>query len=268
MKIVILMEDTCGHPWCEFEHGFSVYLETKHHKLLIDSGKSPKTIRNAEKLNVDLSKVDTAFLSHGHYDHAGGLLAFREINRHAPIYMQRTALGEYFHGERYIGVDRRIADLEQVILLDGDRVLDGELTVFADITGRKYWPQSNRALSMKQNGQFVQDPFAHEQCLVIAEEKNVLVSGCAHNGILNILDAYQERFHKLPDAVFSGFHMMKKSDYTPEETEVIQNTAKELVGSGIRFYTGHCTGQKAFDLMKPLMGDSLVQMHCGMELVL
>ena len=84
----------------------------------------------------------------------------------------------------------------------------------------------------------IQDAFAHEQCLVICENhETVLLSGCAHNGILNILEAYQERFEGMPDKVISGFHMVKKGDYTPKEIETIEDTARELKKMGIRVET-------------------------------
>ena len=66
--------------------------------------------------------------------------------------------------------------------------------------------------------------------------------------------------------VISGFHMMKRSGYTAEEQEVILKTAEELDKSGAIFYTGHCTGQQAIDLMRPIMGEKLVQIHCGMKI--
>ena len=266
MRIVVLMEDTCGNPRCEYEHGLSVYAETEKHKVLVDTGASEKTLENAGKLGVDLSKVDTVVLSHGHYDHSGGILAFRKINQDAMIYMQKTALGEYYHGERYIGIDKRIAQLPGVKLLDGDFQIDEELFIFTGITGRRFWPQSNLKLSMLNGEKLVQDEFGHEQCLVIDEEKKLLISGCAHNGILNILDRYKEKYGGCPDAVVSGFHMMKKTDYTEAEIEIIRQTAEELKGKQAVFYTGHCTGQKAIELMRPIMGEKLVQIHCGMEI--
>ncbi len=268
MKVVILMEDTCGNPLCEYEHGLSVYVETAAHKILVDAGASAKTLANAEKLGVALSEVDTVILSHGHYDHSGGLPAFRSINRKAVIFMQQAALGDFYHGERYIGVDKGIADLPGIKLLNGDFRLDEEISVFAGIGGRRFWPESNLGLSEDVNGKRVQDEFRHEQGVVIQGKKNLLVSGCAHNGILNILDRYKEKYGGCPDAVVSGFHMMKKTDYSEQEAAVICRTAEELKKMKTVFYTGHCTGRKAIGLMQPIMGEQLVPIHCGAEFLL
>lgn len=270
MKIIILMEDTCGSPQCEFEHGLSVYIETAAHKILMDAGAGEKTLSNARKLGVDLTGVDTVILSHGHYDHSGGLSGFREINRDAVIYMQESALADYYHGDRYIGIDKGIGQMPNVRLLSGDYRIDGELSLFTGISAKRLCPRSNIGLTMRVNGVERQDTFVHEQCLVVEGERNMLFSGCAHNGILNILDRYGELYGGMPALVVSGFHMMKKSPYTEEEKEVIRRTAEELrrfVQEGAVFYTGHCTGQEALELMRPIMGSGLVQMHCGMEIM-
>lgn len=264
MKILTLMENTCGEEGCLFEHGLCLYIETQKHKLLLDTGASDGFIQNAGKLGVDLTAVDTVVLSHGHYDHSGGILAFAEINPRALIYMQKAAAADYYHGERYIGIDKRILELPEVRLIQGDLVLDEQLSLFTHITGRRCYPQSNLALTVRRNGIEAKDSFDHEQCLVIREgEEHILISGCAHNGILNILDKYRELYHEFPKRVISGFHMMKKSPYIKEETDIILANARELADCDTIFYTGHCTGDEAFELMKPIMGNKLVRLRSG-----
>lgn len=268
MKLITVIEDTPGSLDCSYEHGLCIYVETKKHKLLLDTGATTAFINNAKKLGIDLQKIDTVVLSHGHYDHSGGILTFAGLNPNAAIYMQKEAAGDYFHGERYIGIDKKIAELPTVHMLDGDIRIDEELFLYSGITGRRFWPQSNLVLSKRQGRKRMQDVFSHEQCLVISTEgKHLLLSGCAHNGILNILDKYKSIYHKMPDVVISGFHMMKKSEYTREETEIIQDTARELYKLDTLFYTGHCTGQPAFDMMREIMGEKLMQIHSGQEIL-
>lgn len=257
MRIINLIENTSGsNTACLTEHGLSFYIETEKHKVLLDTGASKAFAENAKLLGVDLAKVDLAVLSHGHYDHAGGLLTFAEINGHAPIYMRKEATGNFYHGERYIGIDPEILNLDQVCLVDGDICLGtDDLRLFGNVTGRKLWPQGNLELK---------DDFSHEQYLVIRENgKAVLFSGCAHNGIVNILEHYKELFGEEPDAVFSGFHMRKKDGYQDEDLEMIKATALELKRWKTMFYTGHCTGELPFEIMKEIMGDQLVYVHSG-----
>lgn len=271
MRIVNLMEDTPGAAGLHYEHGLSFFIETKKHKILLDTGASPAFIENAKLLGIDLTEVDTVVLSHGHYDHTGGVMSFVKINPIAKIYMQKTAGRDYYNLrdgiEKYIGIDKRILELPQVQFLDGDHQIDDQLWIFSNISGRKYWPQGNLLLKKKIDDRYVQDEFVHEQCLVISEEdERVLLSGCAHNGILNILAAYQERFHSSPHKVISGFHMSKKGEYTEEEIKTIEDTAKELLELNTKFYTGHCTGEAAFSLMKKIMGEQFAYVHSGDEI--
>ena len=281
MKIITLVENTTQNMNLIAEHGLSIYIETAKHKLLVDTGSSDALLHNAQILGIDLTQVDTVILSHGHYDHSGGILPFAAINPHAKIYIQRKALANYYHGERYIGIDKEIASLPQVQLLDGDFKIDEELSLFTNVTGRRFWPKSNIGLTKRicnvnsecETGQAndmqipestyieQQDQFDHEQCLVSASgSERILLSGCAHNGILNLLDHYRMLYNSLPQIVISGFHMMKKTgEYTKEEVSIITQTAEELSKLDVKFYTGHCTGQPAYDMMKPIMGNKLQQ---------
>ena len=131
MRIINLIENTPGAPGCRYEHGLSFYVETDLHKLLVDTGASSGFLQNAELLGVDLRQVDSLFLSHGHYDHSGGIPAFAAVNPKAKIYMQKTAGMDYYamdpEGPKYIGIDKEILNLKNLILLDGDLEVDQEL---------------------------------------------------------------------------------------------------------------------------------------------
>ena len=265
MRIVTLVENSCGNENCIAEHGLSIYIETEKHKLLLDTGQTDAVVRNAEALGVDLNVVDTVILSHGHYDHSGGILPFSKLNHTAQIIMQRKAAEPHYNSERYIGIDTDILKLPNVRLIDGDMQLDDELFLFSGITGRRCYPQGNRKLSSLKDGVKTEDDFMHEQCLVITQNgKRWLLSGCAHNGILNILDKYKELFNSYPDYVITGFHMMKREgEHTEEEKTVIIQTAHELSQLDTVFYSGHCTGIPAFELMKVIMGEQLIALHSG-----
>ena len=168
---------------------------------------------------------------------------------------------------RYIGIDEKIAALPQVRFIDGDCMIDDELSLFVIKERAGRLPFSNARLKRETGGVFRQDAFDHEHFLVIKEgARRVLVSGCAHNGVLNILKEYTRRFGAAPDAVISGFHLMKKTDYTAEEIREIEDTAKELKQYPTVFYTCHCTGLPAFERMKQIMGSQLEYVHSGDEI--
>ena len=124
-------------------------------------------------------------------------------------------------------------------------------------------------MKVKKDGKFIQDEFLHEQYLVREENgMRVLVSGCAHNGILNILEKYRELYQDEPDAVISGFHMQKKTGYSEEDLETVREIGAELKKTKTRFYTGHCTGEVPYQILKECMGEQLVCVHSGDEIIL
>lgn len=278
MRIVNLVENTTGTSGCACAHGLCFYIETKRHKLLLDAGPDGTALENAALLGIDVGQADTLILSHGHYDHAGGILPFAARNAGAAIYIQQTADGAYYadDGEeagdaryRYIGIDTRIAALPQTRRLQGDTVIDEELELFTIRAGTHELPFANKHLLIRRDDGFVRDRFAHEQFLVLKDgDMRVLLSGCAHNGVLQIMDAYREKYGSCPDAVISGFHLMVKRDHTRAEREEIRRIAAELTKYPAVFYTCHCTGIAAYEEMKALMGEQLRYVHAGDEIIL
>ena len=278
MRIINLIENTEGIKGCATAHGLSFYIETSTHKMLADLGPSEETLNNAELLGVDLGNVDTVVLSHGHYDHSGGIIPFSKINDKALIYMQGSAGGEYYaddgnrttgHIYRYIGIDSEILKLPQVRLIDGDYVIDDGIEVFTINNRTHEIPFTNKRLLIRDGDTNIRDEFKHEHFLVINEEdRSILISGCAHAGILSIVDAYIEKYGRSPDVVISGFHLMVHRDYREMEVNDIRDMAEELNKFPTRFFTCHCTGEAAYALMKDIMGDQLQYVHSGDEVVL
>ena len=273
IRVVCLIENTEGTNGCSYAHGLSFYIETAKHKILMDLGPSGDTLENAKKLGIDLSMIDTVILSHGHYDHSGGIIPFSKINNKAAIYIQKTAAGEFYSDDgdkyRYIGIDKEIPTLQQVRFIEGDYVIDEELSLFVMDERPGDVPFTNFRLKEKVDDSYVQDNFRHEQFLVLKDnDRKILFSGCAHNGILNILKEYKRKNGVEPDAVISGFHLMKKTEYSDDELLEIIDTAEDLKKCHTMFFTCHCTGIPAFQLMKDIMGDQLEYVHSGDEVTI
>ena len=277
MRIINLIENRPGRSGCVSAHGLSFYIETKSHKLILDLGPSEKTVENAESIGISLSAVDIVVLSHGHYDHSGGILPFAEINKKAVIYMQESAVNDFYADEgetepvryRYIGIDKNISDLPQVRYLRGDHRIDDEIELFTIKERSHRIPFTNKDLLIRDEDGYRSDDFIHEQYLVIRQrERTILMSGCAHNGILSILDAFCEKYGKTPDLVISGFHLMKDTEYSDAEIREIEDIARELNDYSTKFITCHCTGIPAFELMRKIMGEKLEYVHSGEEICL
>ena len=276
MRVINLVENELGESGCEAAHGLSFYVETENHKLLFDAGPNNVILRNAQKLQAYLTAIDTVILSHGHYDHSGGLLPFVEINPRAKIYMQHNAGGEYYafdgedKGYRYIGIDKMILSLPQVQLLKGDTKLDDELQLFT--VEKRAWPlpSTNKRLRELCNGQYIQNEFHHEQNLLLTAGGNkILFCGCAHNGILNVMETLERKFgfDSLPDLVIGGFHLMKRTVFSEADTAEVTEIANRLKSYKAHFATCHCTGLPVYTQMKEIMDDQLSYVRSGDEVV-
>jgi len=174
MLIVTLVEDTPSGGQLSSEHGLSMYIETEKHRLLFDMGQTSIFAENAARMNIDLSEVDIAVISHGHYDHGGGLKTFMNINKSAKIFVSRNAFGDHYSEgaegtKRYIGLDKNLERNERIIFAGDNLVIDGELEIFSGVKGERYIPAGNRYLFRKAGEAFLQDDFAHEQNLIISE---------------------------------------------------------------------------------------------------
>ena len=268
MKIVTLMEDTACAPGFACEHGLSFYLETDGRKLLFDMGQTDLFLQNAAACGVDLSEVDTAFVSHGHYDHGGGLAAFLAVNGHAPVYVHAQAFEPHFShkpdGIKDIGLDAALAESPRLRRVSGVIQIDEKLTLFSDITGMDCVPQGNRTLYERENGEYVPDRFAHEQSLLVREgDKAVLFTGCAHRGVVNICARARALLGRDPDVVVGGMHLFSPSSGKSEPDENIRAVAARLADTKSRYYTCHCTGQHAFDVLHETLGGRIAFLAAG-----
>lgn len=274
MIIKTLVENTSASEVLGSEHGLSLYIETKHHKLLFDTGASTLFAENARKMQIDLSKVDLLVISHGHYDHGGGLKAFLDLNSHAKIYLNKNAFGDYYsrrpNGEKkYIGLDKTLLPNDRFAFVEGQLFIDEELELFSGVNGTRLNPSGNKDLFIKDGEAFKLDDFSHEQNLIIKENGNtVLVAGCAHNGIVNILEHFHAGKNRQPSHVVGGFHLYNRSADQYENPSVIAEIGSYLLGTGALFYTGHCTGVKAYEQLKSIMSDHVNYLSTGSQLII
>ena len=258
MRILSLLENTVGHPAVGAEHGLSLYIEAAGHKILFDMGQSALFAENAAALGVDLSAVELAVLSHGHYDHGGGLARFLALNDRAPVYVTAHAFGDYYNGvEKYIGLDKRLQGHARLCTVTDTCEIAAGLTLFTCNARTRPHGTHSGGLTKRVDGVFSEDDFLHEQYLLIEEAgRRVLISGCSHKGLLNIMEWFA------PDVLIGGFHFSKM----PLD-ETLSARAAALAAYNTRYYTCHCTGVEQFEWMRQQM-PQLHYLACGEEIVL
>lgn len=273
MRVYSLMEDTTCEPDVVSEHGLSLYVMTAHHRLLFDAGRSGKFADNAAKLGINPADVDIAILSHGHYDHGNGLARFLEVNDHAQIYINRHAFGQYYYrSERYIGIDpeviRTLSESGRVVFTDDTYLIDDELSLCTCNDRKAFYPVDDAGLTEKVNNTFIPDEFRHEQYLTVCEKtsdkasgRRIVLSGCSHKGILNIVNWLR------PDVLIGGFHFMD-IDVSSGYSDVLNKAAEALMTEHegrmpTMFYTCHCTGAAQYSYLKKRMCDRLEYLSSG-----
>jgi len=267
LKITALIEDTTHRNDLYSEKGLSLHIQGENGAILFDTGISGNFADNAIKLGVNLKEVDFTAVSHGHYDHGGGLRKFLELNENSPVYMRLNSDGDhYFKGfmfiKRYIGMENSLLTdyKDRIHLINEFQEIAKNVYLIQDIKMKYPIPAGSKYLYKKEGSRFVHDDFQHEQLMVIKEDDGLVIfSGCSHHGILNMVETAMDKFPNIPiKGLFGGFHFIGLPffNHMAESKENIANIGNKLLEYPIeKIYTGHCTGRKAYPILKDAMGD-------------
>ena len=254
MKITVLMENTACRADLAAEHGLSLLIETGDCTILFDTGQTGAFADNAAKLGIDLNTVDFCILSHGHYDHGGGILRFLTENDHAPIYVNQCVFGAYFSSGKYIGLDPALEGNPRLITVEDTLEIRPGITLRACNDLPRPFAFGVFGQSVRKNGIHTDDTYLHEHYLLMEQDgRKYCFSGCSHKGVLNILHWFR------PDVFFGGFHFIRMDPRGQE----LALAARQLSAFPTRYYTGHCTGQEQYDVLKETLGRRLDYLSGG-----
>ncbi len=278
MEIITLIENgvSQAHPKLKAEAGLSLFIKTESKNILFDTGISGAFADNAEKLGVDLKNVDFVVISHGHYDHTGGLKRFFEINDKAKVYIHEKAGGDYYYKvlflKKYIGTDKKMLDKynDRFVFVNGDFEIENGIRLISNFTSNYPVPSDSKHILTKKDNKYMIDNFAHEQMLLIENNDFMFCfTGCSHHGIANMVETAQSISNNKKLIVIGGFHMYnpltKGLSEKPERIKEIANLFNK--NKNIEsIATGHCTGKKAFEILKTILGNKLISINTGTKI--
>jgi len=267
MKVYSIVDNisNVGFP---VEHGLSLYIQLDNGlDILFDMGQSELFYNNAKRLGLNILDVDLAIISHGHYDHGGGLGTFLNLNKNAIVYLHQSAFEAHFSLREskfaYIGLNQEQQGKNRICLCDRVTNINQNMLLFTNVSGQCCWPAGNERLFGPTNE--INDNFNHEQNLIIRENDNiVLFAGCSHKGIVNIIRTAEKIIGKPPSHVFAGLHLMKSGLDSIAENLFINTLADELKSfTQCKYYTMHCTGIEAYKKLNDIMGIQIEYLSCG-----
>ena len=255
------------------EHGLSMYVEYSKKCYLFDLGQSGNALYNAFKLNKNIDSIDSIILSHGHYDHVGGIEEFlkylnRKINIYTPqkAFEKKYVVNEHF-GSKYIGFLQPKEYLETnlkanfIELKEYEEIVKG-MHAFSHVTLTNKFEKSPDTLKVKRGNEFFVDEFYDDLSLVLETEKGlVILLGCAHRGMINICTEVKAKLKKNIYAIIGGTHIQS---YNEEYLLFIKKYLKE---EKIQIFApNHCTSRKVISYFEREVPEIFTNAFCGSEI--
>lgn len=253
-----------------FEHGLSLYIESDGKKILFDTGQSGKFIENAKALNINLNELDFCIISHGHYDHSGGFEKFVNKVDKFPL----LVVGEEFFKPKYKIVDGAAYKFNgnsfdegfilknQIVLKkvkEDMMYLTEHIIVFHHFSRHTDYEKRNSKFFIKENSKYIPDDFEDEISFGIITRKGlVVIVGCSHIGIVNILQTISERVDIPIYAVIGGTHLIEADEARMEKTiDAFKKMKIHLIA------VSHCTGEKGIGLISKELKEQFLYNNTG-----
>lgn len=254
-----------------FEHGFSAWIEVDGKKILFDTGQTGDFAKNADAMGIDLSEADAVILSHGHYDHTGGLWALlSRLKKKTKFYIGEDFFvpkfklvedGSFkFNGNPFEeGLLTQNQRAEVIEIREDVTQITEDLYLFKNFRRRTVYETVNPKFYKKTEAGYEQDLFADEIALGIRKNDGlVLVAGCSHVGIINMLEHVKETTNLRVHTILGGTHLVEADEKRLKQTvkALRQNEVKTVAVS-------HCTGDAGMELLQREFLDNYIRNNTG-----
>ncbi|MCG9479397.1 MAG: MBL fold metallo-hydrolase [Actinomycetia bacterium] len=262
ISITILVENCVGLAGLKAEHGLSVLIETDGQRFLFDCGQTNQLQENASNLGLSLHNLDAVILSHGHYDHSGGLMSIIGKNPGIRVYGHPAVFEKKYismdGSYRYIGMQYKKEDYEKAgakfMLSEKSQQIGEEIYSCGFIPRTTEFEQVSPSFFKKVGKNYIEDDIPDDNCLVVQQgKKNILFLGCTHSGIINTLKHVSKTWNMSGFLmVAGGMHLVDKS------RQYVENVLGKMEEFNIdKVMPLHCSGLNHLGLFSQYFGSSL-----------
>ncbi len=266
VTIKIAAENTVRKEGLLAEHGLSFGIKIGTEEYLFDTGQSLVLAKNARELGIDLSQLEGVILSHGHYDHGGGLSVILAENPEVAIYAHPEVFVDRYSkrsgGLEFRGLEVSRQEIANFVPTAVPTEINDQLQAIGEVPRQNDWEVVPDKYRVKRNGELIADDFRDDQALMLETRAGiVVVLGCTHAGVVNTLDYIQQLTDKPINTIIGGMHLIN----APEAR--IDKVADYLANLEVeRVIPLHCTGERAVFKLQQKIGINVELAEVGTEL--